>query len=264
MKLINKVQEKLSYLTYLVMKYTSPTVKSQFKNSKKVPVIIINYNQLFYLEKLVEFLLDREIQNIIIIDNKSDYQPLLQYYEAISSKVTVEIMDKNYGHMVFFQNEKLRKKYGRGFYFLTDADIVPNPSTPIDFVERMIFLLEKYFSKITKVGFALEIQDIPEYYHFKDRVQKWETQFWNLEVGNCIFKADIDTTFALYKPCYPDMFNQKRFLQGLRLGGEFVAKHGGWYIDHQLLTEEQKHYIASTNDSASWSINVENEKARYS
>lgn len=72
-------------------------------NPQNIPFIIINFNQLFYLQKLVNFAISRGFKKIIIIDNVSTYPPLLEYYKEIRSKVTIERMDKNYGHMVFFE-----------------------------------------------------------------------------------------------------------------------------------------------------------------
>lgn len=62
------------YLKFLI-KFDG-TVRHQMQDHKSIPVIIINFNQLFYLKQLVDFLIRREFKNIIIIDNASTYQPL--------------------------------------------------------------------------------------------------------------------------------------------------------------------------------------------
>lgn len=90
---------KSLYYQYLLL--FNHTVKKQRKDTSEIPVIIINFNQLHYLKQLVDFLLIRNFKNIIIIDNKSDYPPLLDYYREINNKVTIELMDNNYGHKVF-------------------------------------------------------------------------------------------------------------------------------------------------------------------
>lgn len=99
--------------------------------------------------------------------------------------------------------------------------------------------LDHYSRGITKVGFALDISDIPDHYPPKNKVLEWERQFWNMEVEPEIYKSSLDTTFALYKPGYPQNFNNNTFLQGIRLAGNFTAKHGDWYINPENFTEKK-------------------------
>lgn len=230
------------------------TVKKQRSYPNSIPVIIINYNQLDNLVKLVDFLLARKIENIVIVDNKSDFPPLLDYYKKIGTRVNVELMPENYGHMVFFENDYLQLKYGRGYYFLTDADILPNPNLPSDFIKKMVKKMDKYNRKITKVGFALDIETIPDYYPLKNKVINWENKFWENELEKDVFSAPVDTTFALYKPSFPSKFKVKpmNFYDAIRLAGCFTCKHMGWYLDPKNLTEEQEHYMKTSSSSASW------------
>ena len=155
-------------------------VRSQLKNTASIPIIIINFNQLYYLKQLVNFLVLRKFQNIIIVDNNSTFQPLLDYYKDLPANVTVEYMTKNYGHMVFFKSKELKKKYSKGFFVVTDADIVPNKSLPEDFMKQMIAVMLKYERK--KVVFALRIDDLPETYPLREKVLNWEKRFWAEEL----------------------------------------------------------------------------------
>lgn len=232
--------------------YFNPIVRNQLKQPKEIPIIIINFNQLFYFKQLVDFLISRNYNNIIIIDNKSTYPPLLRYYEEISNQVVVEFMGENYGHAVFFNSKRLQGKYGQGFYVITDADIVPNDQLPEDFIEQMINHLKKYWKDITKVGFALNLDDIPQGNELRDKILNWEQKFWQKKISNDIFEAPLDTTFSVYKPGYPSKYNQIYRGTAHRFGGEFTAKHGGWYIEQDLLTDEQKFYIDTASPSSSW------------
>ena len=45
------------------------------------------------------------------------------------------------------------------------------------------------------------------------------------------------------------------FYLALRIGGSYTAKHGGWYLDYDKLTDEQKFYLSLANSSSSWIIN---------
>src|SRR5690606_32254212 len=251
-----------SFLRSLLYQYTirfNALVRTQRKNPNNIPIIIINFNQLDNLQALVDFLLERKIENIVIIDNKSDYPPLLEYYKSIQSEVKVELMTENHGHMVFFENESLQKKYGQGYYFITDADILPNPNLPEDFIKIMIQKMDKYNKKIVKVGLALDIDTVPDYYPLKEKVVSWERKFWEEELEKDVFLADVDTTFALYKPFYPSKFKvrQRNFYRAIRLGGNFTSKHMGWYLNPENLTEEQKYYMRTSSTSNSWKFDEE-------
>src|SRR5690606_16772924 len=126
-----------SALYQFTILFNSSVIK-QRRNPDSIPVIIINFNQLDNLKKLVDFLLERKVENIIIINNKSDYTQLLEYYKNNQPKVKVEIMNEHCRHIVFFENPDLQKKHRQAYYFITDADILPNPSLPKDFIQTMI------------------------------------------------------------------------------------------------------------------------------
>lgn len=236
-------------------------LRNQFLNPKEIPILIINFNQLYYLRKLVDFLILRKFKNIIIIDNASTYPPLLEYYKDLPKNVNVELLDQNYGHMVFNKNKMLQVKYGQGFYVLTDADIVPNNSLPENFLKRLLLILLKEFSSVNKVGFALDIENIPDYYIKKSNVIKFEKQFWtnrydcNLEA----YRNYIDTTFAVYKPLFFQEFKKREFCDGIRIAGNYTAFHGGWDIDYQNMTDEQKYYQKTAGRSSSWKLNEDGE-----
>ena len=70
-------------------------VREHNKDYKSIPIIIISYNQLFYLRKLINFLWDNEYFEIIIIDNNSTYKPLLEYFDNIEEKVKIYKLSKN-------------------------------------------------------------------------------------------------------------------------------------------------------------------------
>jgi hypothetical protein len=233
-------------------------IKKQIKNPFAIPIIIINFNQLYYLQRLVEDLLLRGFENIVVIDNKSTYPPLLSYYEKISEKVIIEYMDNNYGHNVFFENAFLQTKYGKGYYVITDADIELNTKLPNDFMSFLINLLNKEHNTYTKVGFALDVEKIPDSYALKEKVIHWEKNYWEKKINYNLYIAKIDTTFALYKPGYPTFFVNKPFYSAIRVAGNFTAIHGGWMVDSDNLTDEQKYYYEHASISNSWKDKEEN------
>lgn len=247
-----KVEEKQVYIRSNLYNLNS-TVDVQLKDSRLIPVIIINYNQLFYLEQQISFFLEKKFKNIVIIDNNSDYQPLLDYYKKIEDKVTVIRKKSNLGHLVFWKDRKIFRRYSKGFFVISDADVVPNSNLDADFLKNMLDVLLRN-NKYSKVGFALNINDIPDEFLLRDKVINWEQKFWKNEIEENVFEADIDTTFAL---CWPNFdricqIRHRSFFYAIRMAGDFTAKHGGWYINHENLTEEQKHYYETANASNSW------------
>ena len=161
-------------------------------------------------------------------------------------------MTENFGHDVFFKNKYLQKKYGRGFYVITDADIVPNEALPENFMDIFIQHLIKFWGEITKVGFALKIDDIPNENIHKARILNYEKKFWIEKFQSDIYIAPLDTTFSLYKPGYPNKYNHTSFWSAHRFSGNYIAKHGGWYVDQGNLTEEQEYYLKTASISSSW------------
>ncbi|WP_353121511.1 glycosyltransferase [Dysgonomonas capnocytophagoides] len=233
-----------------LIKIFNKKVKGQKRNPLSVPIIIINYNRLKDLKELVSFLLERKHENIIIVDNKSSYPPLLEYYEQIKDRVKIEKMDQNYGHLVFWKNKELYNKYALGYYIITDSDILPNKNLPDNYVSYLIKTLDAH-KDVTKVGFALKIDDIPDSYELKDKVIHWEQPHWQGKIGDDLYKNELDTTFAIYPP-YFNYSTLKEFYPGIRIAGNFEAKHMGWYIDNNNLTEEDIYYYQSANSSSSW------------
>lgn len=259
-KTTKKIKHFIRYYTrYFYVLAFDKRVRKQRRNPRTIPIIIINFNQLATLKELVAFLQARKIENIVIIDNHSTYPPLLDYYASISGTVTVERMPENAGHMVFFEHKELQEKYGQGYYVLTDPDILPPPNLPTDFMRILLKKMDQYHFDVQKVGFALELDTIPDTYPLKEKVLNWERQYWVNELEKDVYHADIDTTFALYKPGYPSKFNDRtrRFYEAIRLGGTFTSKHLGWYLDPSNLSEEQRYYRQTSSASASWKFDAD-------
>lgn len=233
--------------------FINKTVRQQKKDTSIIPVIIINYNRLSDLKILINFLLERKHKNIVVIDNKSTYPPLLEYYKEIEQHVTIERMEKNYGHMVFWENPDLYKKYSSGYHIITDSDVIPNKDLPEDYISQLMDILVRN-KDITKVGFALRIDDIPNYYSHKEKVLEWEKKHWENQVGDNLYRNELDTTFAIYPPHY--QYDLQNFYFAIRVAGNFTARHNGWYINDQNLTEEEKYYFKTANDSNSWKIDI--------
>lgn len=245
-----EIRSRVFFITYVYAKF-SKTVKKQLLDFKTIPIIIVNYNQLETLKLLIDYLLDNNYKNLHIIDNNSNYPPLLSYYKIISNDVNVIFHDNNDGHMVFWEKNVFFKKFSNGYYVVTDPDVLPIADCPNDFLKVFLDLLIKSKTRY-KVGFSLKIDDIPDYNPVKKKVLNWESRFWKTKTSEGHFLANIDTTFALYRP---KLKTKKFFYMGLRTKSPYTAKHFGWYIDPDNLTSEQEFYNRSANSSSSWKLN---------
>jgi len=231
------------------------TVRQQDANPKSVPIIIISFNQLFYLRQLIDFLKKTGHTNIVILDNVSDYAPLLEYYEELGDSVKIYRMKKNFGHRAFWYSGEVYDRYRKGYFVITDPDIVPCEDCPADFLTYFKKLLDKN-PFVKKVGFSLELEDIPDTHPQRQKVVDWESQFWKKKTPNGDYSAIIDTTFALYRP-ESGLFKYTNFFRGIRAKRPYTARHGGWYIDPKNMTDEQVHYYKKATSSSTWRFDAD-------
>lgn len=222
---------------------------------KNIPIYIISYNRLSYIRLLTDFLEKRGFQNIHIIDNQSSYPPLLEYLKT--SKHQVHYMNKNYGHMVFWESGKFDDVAKNQYYVISDPDILPTDECPNDFMNVFLRLLQEY-PEVTKVGFALKVDDLPEHYSVLKRAIELERQKYPPEIrlkdkegAREFYQAPLDTTFALYRPSKSRV--SKDFYKAVHVGGEYVARHLPWYSTPDNFTEEDLFYIRTAGKSSNWS-----------
>jgi glycosyltransferase involved in cell wall biosynthesis len=89
----------------------------------KIPVIINNINLISWPKKMVEDLKKFDnIGEIIIVDNNSTYEPLLEWY---STKPCEIIYSKNLGQSSPWIN-MIPEKWGFEYYVVTDSDLIFN------------------------------------------------------------------------------------------------------------------------------------------
>jgi FkbM family methyltransferase len=210
--------------------------------------VIIGYNQLTYIRNMVKQL-EKYTSDIVIIDNVSDYKPLIDYYENEFNHTLLK-MDKNYGHLVYHR-DPIQKLVG-DIYILTDPDLQFNPNLPRHFIRDLIEI-SNYF-QAHKVGFALLIDadDLRTDVRFRGlSIQSWESQFWKKKIAYPLnptmelFSASIDTTFAL--------INRRFANPAIRVAGDYTCKHIPWHINFQngFEPDEYESYLKN-NKSANW------------
>jgi hypothetical protein len=226
--------------------------KRQSRFVKKNPtVMIIGYNQVTFIKQMVKQL-EKYTKDIVIIDNKSFFKPLLDFYNG-AYPYTLLRMGKNFGHRVWEQ--ALFKKIVNSRFFLTDPDLKFHPKLPASFLQDFYKIQEELQAK--RVGFALDISapDIKENITVCGlTVKKWESRFWKDRVSSKLmphlelYSADIDTTFCL--------IDRTLSSNPVRVAGDYTCKHIPWHENFHLTLEpgEYEAYMKQ-NRSTSWMAN---------
>ncbi len=223
--------------------YTRRCPKIDYRD---IPIYINNRNRLTFLQQLLARLEEMGYRKLIVIDNDSDYPPLLEYYKSLPYRVI--FAGQNLG---FLALEKLAeyKQLRKQFFVYTDSDVVPVEECPDNFLEVFRELLMQHPS-VQKVGFSLKTDDLPGHFEDKSKVVAWEAQF-STRHSALGYEAPIDTTFALHRP-YAQIGNRYNFRM-IRMPQPFEARHLPWYNDSRQLSEEEKYYISRVEIGTHWS-----------
>ncbi len=212
-----------------------------------IPIIINNYNRLSYLKELISSIESRGYRNICIIDNASTYPPLLDFYRTTPYRVFR--LDRNIGYLALWKSGIYREFRG-SYYVYTDSDMKIDEECPDNFMARFVSIMERY-PRAEKVGFGIRTDDLPDHYKNKRDVVEHESQFWRESPEEGVYRADIDTTFALYRPfCKGAAF---KYREAYRTGFPYVIRHLPWYVDSSNITDEERYYIDSVSQSTHWS-----------
>lgn len=216
---------------------------------KHIPIVILNKDRLDPLILLVNSLRIRGYTNILIIDNKSTYQPLLDWYAGEEATGTIQVFHNTIHATLFDTGTFYRLAFElnvqpfcdivKDYYVFTDSDVIPHESIPDNFIEQMVALCKQY--PIHKIGLGLKIDDLP-ISAYTDHVINIESQYWADKVSNNeyeLYKATIDTTFAIYSPNSKPIWSSN----SIRMGGKFVASHMPWYYDMNNLPDDEKYYL---------------------
>jgi len=198
---------------------------------------IINFNRLTYLKDMVEWCQSHGLYPIIV-DNASDYPPLLEYYK--SNPCELILLSGNYGHTVMWHE---LFPLPRERFIITDPDLDMS-GVPDDFLWMLNKGLDRHY--VPKCGLSLEIEDLPDSDEGR-LIRKVEGVYWQDPLDDLFFVANTDTTFALYR----EGMNHYT-IEAIRTNRPYTAKHYSWYYaDFNLLPEDEQHYYLTANDSAS-------------
>lgn len=257
-KISDNIKEKLRPIYYWFMDlcfyFKGLFISSKIKDYKSIPIIINNYNRLTFLKKLINSLEVRGYTNIYIIDNNSTFPPLLEYYN--DCRYTVFRLNKNVGHLALWETD-IYKMFINDFYVYTDPDVVPVDECPADFLNLFLLTLKK-FKLAKKVGFSLKIDDLPDHYSRKEDVILWEKSICTKKINDLLYAAQIDTTFALYRPLFKG--GAHHYHKTFRTAHPYVARHLPWYIDSSNIDFEEQYYIRNAKTSTHWTVLNESDR----
>ena len=214
---------------------------------KNIPIIINNFNRKETLLKLIESLEKRGYRNIHILDNCSTYPPLLEYYKQCP--YTIHRLERNFGFKAIWES-KIIEQFRTGYYVYTDSDVVLVDECPDNVLEDMLLYLKKY--KLSqKIGLSIRIDNLPDHYKYKQDVIAWESRFWKKQNADGLYRAPVDTTFALYRP--RTKLSRHPSAKVFRTPYPYQLEHLPWYNNSSCLSEEEAYYKKHCSMVTAWS-----------
>ena len=211
---------------------------------RSLPIVITAFNRVRCLRALVHRLRRDGYENLYVVDNASDYQPLIDFYRA--ERLRVFRLDRNVGCYALWRTP-IWAQILHTPYALTDPDVLPLDECPCDYVARFLTVLGAN-PDVEKVGFGLKIDDIPDSLSYKNEILRHEQNFWTQPLGPDLFVAPIDTTFAVYRAGARGGV----WARALRTAAPYLARHTPWYDDELTLTPEDEHYHRTSRRATFW------------
>jgi hypothetical protein len=197
------------------------------------PIFVIVRDLLSPLQQLIEWLERAGHDRVVLVDNASTYPPMVEYLST--TEHTVVRCGWNMGHRSPWLSGAVFDYAHDEPYVVTDPDIVPDDTCPLDAVEHFAEVMVAH-PEVHRVGFGLRIDDLPDHYAPKADVIAWEKPFWEHEIAPGLYSAPIDTTFALARVRRPSS------MPSIRTGPPYVARHLPWYDDTAEPSAEMIYY----------------------
>lgn len=222
-----------------------------------IPCLIPAFNNPTYLRHTVSRLSRYGGLKLFILDNASSYGPALEFYAEVEAGLhgaaRVLQLGCNAGPRAAWRSLDDMPQ----FFCITDPDLEFNPELPADFIGHLVDLTETF--RIGKAGFALSLADRDlmlrgTFRHSEGWMTIWdaEAKHWRVPlpddpaIGEPLYLATIDTTFALYNKRY---FDADHPWDAIRVAGRYACRHLPWYVDNGLPAAEEAFYRAATEFS---------------
>lgn len=209
-------------------------LQAESEYPKKIPIFINARDRVGCLRQLTDWLSGAGYSNVAIIDNASTYPDMIAFLWQCPYPVLRST--RNLGHTALWRISGLRSIIRSEWFVYTDPDVVPIESCPSDVVSYLYELLSRHPDYV-KAGIGLVLADIPDQFHLKQSVIRWEENLYGREIEANVYEADIDTTFALYRPGSPCLA-----APSLRTRGDYQGRHLPWYMDSQHTGDEEQYY----------------------
>ena len=235
-----------------------------------IPIFVIVRDRITVLKQSMESWyknIDHSIE-IILLDQESTYPPMLDFLkEKQKEGIRVEYL-KNTApipHKTFpaiaSPIYKICEEMKVDNYVLSDPDII------LDDVDGDILDFYLYFMKMKPgfkaIGPMLRIDDIPDYYPFKNEVLTRHSPFWQATGEFALIRpkehmryknktvsyqiSPIDTTFSLRNTKDNNGTGIGWTASAVRTREPYIGRHLDWYIDPDNLSDDQKYYIDTSN-----------------
>lgn len=240
-------------------------LENHMEKARMIPIFIITCERLEVLKQSIQSYHDciKTPFEIVIIDFGSTYMPTVEFLQGLERKgIKVYWKKKIYAPRGLNRLNRNVQHYfethPKSNYVITDPDIALD-NTDGDILDVYSHLLDA-LPEIGTVGPMLRINDIPDHYQYKDKVQTdHEKHFWSKEVESVQYKnksinysfTRIDTTFGMYR-----IGTQwKRLMTiAIRTMSPYLAKHLDWYFDSDNLPPDQEYYMKHASERiANWS-----------
>ena len=224
---------------------------------KNIPIVIMNRDRLYPLINQIDVIKSKGYNNIIILDNMSTYEPLLDWYASSNIDMFYNDITKNsnkaFTDLINIQHPKFLDIIS-DWYVFNDSDIIPVESVPDTFIDDLIMYAKKYNK--SKVGMSIKIDDINLDYPLNKWVYDYESTYWTggiIDGDVELYPHPIDTTFAVHSPgtmpCWSD--------DTLRVGLPYIVTHAPFYYDPNNLPDDEKYYLSHMDKSSSnWSSKI--------
>lgn len=212
-----------------------------------IPVYINVRDRVTDLRLMVDWLERAGTERIVLVDNHSSWPPLVEYLHRTPHEVVW--LGNNVGSRALWDLGMLPDCR----FVWSDPDIVPIAECPLDLVDHLSGLLDRYPDH-DKAAVGLYLDDVPAdmpslaWEHRLLAPQRGDPWRGMLEPG--VFDSLSDTTFAVYREHAP--FD----LRALRTGFPYQARHSTWYMRHA--DAEHRHYLGRAKhgaDGSSWAEN---------
>ncbi|WP_244931491.1 FkbM family methyltransferase [Nocardioides sp. W7] len=214
------------------------------------PILIPTFNNPTFARAMVEQLEARHHANIVILDNASTSPEMLRTLDDLRGRATVRRLLDNRGPRRVWDEPEIYDALPQVFG-VTDPDLQLHPALPDDFIEQLYTLTVRH--QVGKAGMALDISNVDALVDNSFviggspyKIWEWEAQYWTDQVEADVYRAAIDTTFAIYNK---DFFDKADPLLAVRVGGDFTCQHLPWLKTFALPADEVDYYRSTNTHS---------------